>query len=114
MAYYLNSTEIRSPDSFTVSRYKLADAGRLANGDMVMDIIALKKTFSLNYKVIAGNELQDILDILDSFDAFFTFEYEENGQSSSYTVYSGAITYKEFRKGALWYWTDVSFQLIER
>lgn len=114
MAYILDGNIIRNPDSFVAGWFKLSDAGRTADGTMNMDIIALKRTFAFSYDVMSGTELDTILELLYSFDAFFTLEYDFNGEMKTATVYVGAISARKFRTGSLWYWKDISFQLIER
>jgi len=113
----LNGIDIKKPKpgGFSIERYKITKAGRLASGMMVMDWIAKKKKFVIQYDVLKGEELQTILDIIDSEDVFFTITYEENGVVKTKTVYSGPITYDLYRSDDHgWYWKNVTFNLIEQ
>lgn len=114
MAYKLDGIVIKSPTSFATELYKLTKAGRLASGKMVMDVIAKKRKFQLEYTVLSGTDLTTITDILFNDSAFYTFEYVENNTTKTATVYVGAITYDRFRSDGRWYWTNVEFDLIEQ
>lgn len=114
MSFKLNTTTIKTPTKFSIQRYRLSKSGRIANGDMTMDIINKKRKFLLSYDVISGAELDAILDILDSDEAFCTFEYVHNGVTQTAVVYAGAIDETKFRSDGPWYWKDVSFDLIEK
>ncbi len=114
MALRINGTTIKTPTSFKISFYKLSDAKRLANGEMVMDIIATKRRFDIEYAAISGPELKTITDILEA-STFVTFSYPEGGVEQTATVYPGDIvkTLWTIRDGIEWY-QDVSFPLIEK
>jgi len=114
MAYKLNGTVIRNPTSFETELYKLTKAGRLASGKMVMDVIAKKRKFNLTYDVLSGPDLDTITSILFNDSAFYEFEYVENGEVKTATVYVGAIKYNRFRSDGKWYWKNVEFALIEQ
>ena len=112
--FAINSTQIKRPTEFEIERYKLTDSERAASGLMSMDHIARKRKFILTYDVISSVELKTILDILDTDSSFYTFQYQEGDELKSATVYTGAIPAKLARTGAIWYWRNVSFSLIER
>lgn len=110
----LNDTTIKKPKDFKISKFNLTKSGRVASGKMVMDLVAKKRKFEFSYEVLSGPELDTILSIIDTDAMFFTISYVENGTEKSATVYVGEISHKRFRTDGVWYWKDVSFNLIEQ
>lgn len=110
----INGIAIKNPTSWDVEEYKLTKAGRVATGDMTMDVIAKKRKFNLSYEVLSGKDLEAIRNILYSDDSFYTLEYEDDNLLRSAIVYVGAITRSRFRTDGVWYWRDVQFSLIEQ
>jgi len=109
-----NNDIIKEPKEFQPEWYKLTKSGRLASGRMVMDIIAKKRKFPFRYDVLNGSELDLILSYVNGDFSFFELTYEINGRIETCTVYAGALKAKKLRKGSIWYWTNVSFDLIEQ
>lgn len=104
---------------FKISKYNVTKSGRVANGDMTMDLVAKKRKFFFSYEVISGKDLEQILSVIDSDAMFFDITYEENGQVKSANVYVGEISQTHFRVPDAttptgWYWKDFTFNLIER
>lgn len=113
--YKINGTTIKRPTDFNIEKYKVTKATRSASALMNMDVIAKKLKFLLKYEVLSGYELKAIEDLIYTNDPFFTLTYNDlNGEQKTATVYAGAIAYKKFRSGSVWYWQDVRFDLIER
>lgn len=112
--FYLDGKKIKTPTDFDFEHYKLSKSGRVASGRMVMDIVAKKRKFLFRYSVLSGPQLQAIMDILDSDKAFYELSYPWNGKRETAIVYPGAIKGKRFRTDGIWYWTNVSFDLIEQ
>jgi hypothetical protein len=110
----LDGVTIEQPKEFTIEKYYLSKAGRTADGLMHIDKIASKRKFLFSYEALRGDYLDDILDILEGDDVFFTLTYKENDVEKSATVYTGAISQKQFRTDGYWVWVDVSFDLIEQ
>lgn len=110
----LNGTTIKKPKDFKISKFNLTKSGRVASGKMVMDLIAKKRKFEFSYEVLSGPDLDTILGIIDTDAMFFTIDYVENGVAKNATVYVGEIAAKKFRTDGVWYWKDVSFNLIEQ
>lgn len=110
----LNTTTIKKPKSFRISKYNLTKSGRVASGKMVMDLIAKKRKFELSYDVISGTDWNTILNIIDSQTMFFTLTYTENNAEKTATVYVGEISADKFRTDGVWYWKNVTFNLIEQ
>ena len=120
-AFKLNDIEIKTPHEWKVERYTLTNSARTANGDMVMDFVANKRKFTLTYSAITGPDLDTLIDILwtqlkETKKCFATFEYPENGEIKTATVYAGAIPSELHRGGSTkyWVWKNVSISLIEK
>jgi hypothetical protein len=114
MSLTINGTVIKTPTNFTIERFNLTKAGRTASGKMTMELIAKKRKFTLEYAVLTGSELNTILSLIDGNVLFFTLGYTENGTAKTATVYAGAIPSTLYRNDGPYYWTDVSFSLIEQ
>lgn len=113
--YTLAGIEIKRPTSFKIERYKVTNATRLANADMVADVLARKRTYNLTYDAIQSSELNKILDaVWNNMEYFFPFTYVENGVEKTVTVYPGKIPAELHRPSGNWVWKGVSFQLIEQ
>ena len=110
----INGTTIKRPTFFDIERYNLTKSGRVASGDMTMDLIAKKRKFLFRYDVISGKDLNTILNLIDGTDMFFTLSYIENDVTKTASCYAGHIPTRLFRTDGVWYWTRVNFDLIER
>jgi hypothetical protein len=110
----LGGKSIKQPFPFTIERYNITKAGRVASGLMTLDLVAKKRKFLFRYSSISGSDMNTILSVIDTNDMFFTISYEENGVAKSATVYAGHIPSELVRSGSEWYWKDVNFDLIER
>ena len=110
----VNNTTLRNPQEFSIEKYDITKAGRVANGAMTLELVAKKRKFLLRWEVISGTDLAAILAQIDTSTMFFTFSYVENGSTKTAECYSGAKHQKQFRTDGVWYWTDVSFDFIEQ
>jgi hypothetical protein len=117
----INDVQITNPtgNKIEISQYPVtARVGRVASGNMTMDYVTEKKTFSFKYDVIRQDKLKTITDQVYNFEdgMFKTLSINEDGIIKEYIVYPGAITKLLFRSDndGFWYWVGVSFQLIER
>lgn len=111
----INGIAIKRPEVFKIDRYKISTLERMADGTMVGDFIARKRTATFTYPVISSIELNNILDIIWLSDSmFFTLTWIEDNVEQTTTVYPGAIPQTLHRTGAVWYWKDITFQLIEQ
>ncbi|GGF88526.1 hypothetical protein [Paenibacillus abyssi] len=113
MSLTINGTPIKTPDHFSIERYNLTKAGRLASGKMTLELIAKKRKFQLEYNILSGSELNNILSLIDSSSMFFTLGYTENSVAKTAVCYAGAIPSTLYRSD-VWQWTDVTFSLIEQ
>jgi hypothetical protein len=112
----IDGIPIKQPTSFKISRYNLTKSGRVASGDMTMDLIGKKRKFFFEYDVINLEDMEKLLSLIDNDNMFFQINYVENGKSKSATVYVGEISQDRFRTGGLsgWYWKGFNFNLIEQ
>ena len=120
--FSINGVGIKNPSSFKIERYNVTNMERLANAEMVGDLIAKKRKFYFTYDAIKAKELNNILDIIWETDEFFLkyaiFSFNkflENGKQKSAIVYVGSIPSElHSAKSAEWIWKNVTFDLIER
>ncbi len=118
--FAIDSTAIKNPSEYDVNYYTITESNRTADGTMVMEYIANKRTFKFTYDFINSDELDTILDILwtqlpTTKQCFHTLEYMDNNEVKTATVYAGAIPKKLHRgHGAKWVWKNVTFSLIEQ
>lgn len=113
MSFALNGTAIKEPSLFKIEDYDLTKGGRVASGLMKIDLIARKRKFLFQYKVLSGTDLDTIHTAFET-DLFVELRYVENGITKYATVYKGAIQATKFRTDGRWYWKDVKFDLIEQ
>lgn len=121
MAFKINGIEFKKPSTFKIERYLVTNMERLANADMVGDIIAKKRKFYFTYETLSAAELEHILGLIWEIDTlFYPFEYEENGVAKKAIVYSGSIpselakVHGKMSNPSNWVWKNVTFNLIER
>lgn len=114
--FIINGREVKNPSTFKIERYNVTNMERLANADMVGDLIAKKLKFYFTYEAITAEELDNILEaIWNTNSIFYTLQYVENGVVKSATVYSGSIPSElHSAKSKEWIWKDVSFNLIQK
>ena len=115
--FTINGVGVKNPSSFKIERYNVTNIERLANADMVGDLIAKKRKFYFTYEAISGDDLDKILEaIWETNELFFPFKYLENGESKTATVYVGSIPSDLHKAGRTsnWVWKNVTFNLIER
>lgn len=115
--FIVNGVKIKNPSSFKIERYNVTNMERLANAEMVGDLIAKKKKFYFTYDAITGEDLDNILKaIWSTTSLFFTLKYNENGEKKTATVYVGSIPSELHRAGksSNWVWKNVTFNLIEK
>ena len=115
--FFINGIAIKNPSSFKIERYNITTMNRLANGQMVGDLIAKKRKFYFTYDAISGEDLDNILEaIWETNNLFFTLTYPENGVQKTARVYVGSIPTELHRAGKTtnWVWRNVTFNLIEQ
>jgi hypothetical protein len=110
----INGLTVKKPTEQGYERYNLTKSGRVASGKMTMELVAKKRKFTFSYDCISGPDLDIILTAIDSDAMFFPLQYEENNIVKTCTVYAGGIKYKKYRTDGIWYWKDLTFDLIEQ
>lgn len=117
MAHFrINGVDVKNPSTFKIERYNVTNMERLANADMVGDLIAKKLKFYFTYEAITASELDVILDAIWNIDKiFYTLEYDYQGKTGTATVYSGSMPAElHSAKSKEWVWKNVTFNLIEK
>ena len=113
--YKINGTPIKRPNSFSVERYNLTKAGRVASGKMTLEFVAKKRKFLFRYNVISSEDMATILSLIDTDEMFFTLTYPDNKEEKTAICYAGHIPARLFRSGSsVRWWRDVNFDLIEQ
>ena len=110
----LNGTTVATPTDFFVDRFKLTKAGRVGSGKMTIELIAKKHKLYFVYEVISGTDLEILYGIIFSDDSFVTCTFIENGVEYTKTLYVGPIHAEQFRAQGIWYWKNLTFNLIEQ
>lgn len=112
----INGVPIKEPLDVGFENYNLTKSGRVAAGDMTMQLVAKKRKLNVAYEVLSAKEMENIFALIDTDEMFFTVTYIENGIEKTMTAYAGAIKRDKFRAEELggWYWKNVNFALIEQ
>jgi len=110
----VNGITIKQPTTLGFEFYNLTKSGRVASGKMTGEIIAQKRKFTLAYDVLSGPQFEDIMTACGSTKMFLPLVYIDNGVEKTAIVYSGAIKRRRFRTDGIWYWSNVTFDLIEQ
>jgi len=106
-------TKLPSPSSFDVGEKQITREGRVASGKLVMDIIAVKKVFTIGYKHLTGPELETILAEFRK-NTFLNFKYTDyDASEKAYTVKFTGVPRALLFDVNDWLWKDVSLQLEE-
>jgi hypothetical protein len=118
MILRINGVDIKNPSDLSYSRYNITKAGRVASGDMKLDLVAKKRKLFFTYEVIKGKDMEHILSLIDTDELFFTVTYEENNVIKQAVMYVGEISQDRFRTRdsttKQWYWKNFTFNLIEQ
>ncbi|HYF94416.1 MAG TPA: hypothetical protein VD969_19530 [Symbiobacteriaceae bacterium] len=113
----LNGVQLPNPSKIEVGKFNLTKAGRSASGLMTMEIIARKRSVTIQYTHLSEPDLKVILDQLDSR-VFHTLTYPDpqgTAGTITLTVYAGDLAYKPWhRVDGVWWWQEISIPLIER
>lgn len=118
----INSVIVKTPHAFQISHYNLTKHGRVASGNMTMDLLknGKKKKLFLEYRVITGADLQHIYDRIHVWSNgifFYVTYFDEIGEAQTITCYVGEIAAPLARRGQLGdhqIFKDVVFNFIER
>lgn len=109
----INGFTLKQPTSFDLEDYPLTKSGRVASGKMKIELVAWKRKFVFAYEVMSGPEIEQLKRAIRTNRMLFPLEYVENGVDYCAIVYGGAIKRQRFRTDGIWYWKNVTFNLIE-
>ncbi len=114
--FTINGRAIKNPSNFKIERYNVTTMERLANADMVGDLVAKKIKLYFTYDAITASELDNILEaIWETNTLFFPVTYNYNGQKRRATCYVGSIPSElHSAKSKEWVWRNVTFNLIQQ
>jgi hypothetical protein len=112
------SEELFHPDGFEITEadFEIAREGRVANGDLVSDVIAVKKLFRIGYEAAVGQDALDSLTAL--FDAGVTTPLSlilegDDGSTRTYTVKFRPFRRTQMTPRSSWLYEPVTFTLEE-
>ena len=109
----------KRPSEYKQERYKISTLSRIANGDMVGDVVARKNKFYFTFKAISARELNELLDAIWWNDGMFFYLHVLTGKNAytTYRVYAGSIPASLHYGNAnpdVWIWKDVTVNFIEK
>jgi len=112
------SEELFYPDGFSLSveNFEIAREGRVANGDLVIDVIATKKRFTIAYTTAVGQDaLDELVAIYDAGVTATTSLIIENADSTTttYTCKFWPFSRVRMLTKSEWLWNPVTFVLEE-
>lgn len=111
----VNGVNLPTPTSFDVGIQDISKAERNANGTMIIERIATKRSLSLSYAYLLQSDTSMVLNAISP--VFFTVTYvdPQTGGTNTGTFYPGdrKAGMLDFINGVPRY-KDVQFQLIER
>ena len=112
---WLNGVQIADPSKLDIGVHRISRAQRTGSGKMTMEIIAIKRSLSLEYELIAGPALEAIMNNLESR-VFHTLRYPDpQGTEKTITVYVGDISESAwYTVGGVRQWQGVKIGLIEQ
>jgi hypothetical protein len=109
----LGSEAMLSPGgrTFTEGRLELAREDRTASGKLVKEIIAVKKTFKLDYELIDGDDLAAIITLYNLQSELSLLVYEEGSVLSSYTIRMKPFDRTRILAIGIGLWGNVTFEM---
>lgn len=116
----VNGIELPSPKlegvSFSSEKIWSKNTGRAANGEMTGDIVAIKKTVSIEFPPLSSAQINVLESIVSNKSLpFFPFEFYDGETTTQKTVYSGPSSCKLYSWHAgLRYYTGYKIDLVER
>lgn len=119
---YLKLKEIEMPspksEGVTISVNKIwsKNTGRVANGNMTGDIVAVKRTFSIEFPPLSPSQINTVESIVSNENLpFFSLELNDGERTISATVYCGTPSMKLYScVEGINYYTGYKIDLVER
>lgn len=86
-----------------------------ASGKLIIDVVTVKKVFTLTYETITGSDLEVLNEIIN-LSAFLSLLIErEDGAIDTYTVKARPFSRTRYlASGLSWLWSDLSITLEEQ
>jgi hypothetical protein len=91
----LNGIEIPRPKKFEINPIEISVSERTASGRKVKDIIAIKRSFSLNYTGLSAQDMKTFLDVYREGKAV-PFEFSSAGEAETVSVYLESLPHEVF------------------
>ena len=82
----INSTLIKTPQSFITRREEIRRERELASGRITFDVLREVKLFECSYNAITGTALNILIALLNNSSSY-SFEYSELGNTKYASVY---------------------------
>ncbi len=98
--------------TYKISNMEQARKGRTAGGTLVKDIIATKKQFTLNYKLIDDSELDKYITLYDANSKLILRDSRDTGYTD-YTVLMDPIDHERIIADVDGLWGNVQITLSE-
>lgn len=99
--------------SFSESEIEITREDRTASGRLVIDVIAVKKAFTIQYDIIT-DEMLSVINEVYRLGSLLNFVVErENGQIDEYTVRLHPYSRDRFILGDDWFWEGITLELEE-
>jgi hypothetical protein len=111
----VNGVNIPTPSNYDVSVLDISNAQRNAQGLMIIERIATKRTISLSYNFLSASDLSTILQAISStfYNVTFLDPVTNSQVTSSFYAGDRAISMIDYVSGVPRY-QNVKFELIER
>ncbi|MBC7193866.1 hypothetical protein [Marinobacter sp.] len=111
----ITGVQVANPAEIKVGRFDLTKSSRTASGRMVMELIATKRRVDVTWKMLADDQLKQIIDLITAHKPFFTLTYPDAGGTASMTCYAGDINTSLWHTvGGIRYWSEVTIPFIEQ
>lgn len=110
----INGVTLPAPTKYDVGIQNIVKGGRVTTGEMVFDIIAVKRKIELDLSMLSPEEVSQVLKLVSS--AYFNVEYQDP-QDGDMTgeFYAGdrKATGLMYSQGKM-QWKGLTFNIIER
>jgi len=113
MSLQISGTPIPTPQGFYVDDIDLRKDARVTSGKMVVDYIATKKKFTLQYSHLTGTQLNALLGLLTAA-VFVVLTYPTETGSTTATVTAGNIPRRLWSNEGSKQYDNIRIELIEQ
>lgn len=111
----INGVNVPTPTDFQVGIQDIANTQRNANGQMIIERIAVKKTLSISYAYLSASDLSTVLQAVSpvTFDVTYLDPITNSNVTSSFYCGDRSLGMIDFINSIPRY-QNVKFDLIER